>query len=87
MVSLSALLAAFLALGACVPHVLAMWRSRSSAGQSPLGWLSACVLNLLLAYVNLVGLHAPLPGLASLLVFAVCVVALVLSLRFRPAPA
>ena len=85
MVTFSALLVSILALGACVPQVMSMWRSKSSGGQSSVGWVSACLLNLMLLHVNLVGLHAIMPAIGSVIVFLVCVAELVLTIRFRSA--
>jgi hypothetical protein len=69
-------------IGANLPQISRMMRSRSAAGQSPVGWAMGAVTNLCLAYVNLVGLGATFLGLANLTTVVLCSVAIVLTLRF-----
>lgn len=69
-------------IGANLPQISRMMRSRSAAGQSPVGWAMGAVTNLCLAYVNLVGLGATFLGLANLTTVVLCTVAITLTLRF-----
>jgi hypothetical protein len=69
-------------IGANLPQISRMMRSRSAAGQSPVGWAMGAVTNLCLAYVNLVGLGATFLGLANLTTVVLCSVAISLTLRF-----
>jgi hypothetical protein len=69
-------------IGANLPQISRMMRSRSAAGQSPVGWAMGAVTNLCLAYVNLVGLGATFLGLANLTTVVLCSVAIALTLRF-----
>jgi hypothetical protein len=69
-------------IGANLPQISRMMRSRSAAGQSPVGWAMGAVTNLCLAYVNLVGLGATFLGLANLMTVVLCSIAISLTLRF-----
>jgi hypothetical protein len=69
-------------IGANLPQISRMMRSRSAAGQSPIGWAMGAVTNLCLAYVNLVGLGATFLGLANLMTVVLCSIAISLTLRF-----
>lgn len=74
-------------IGANLPQISRMLRSRSAAGQSPVGWAMGAVTNLCLAYVNLVGLGATFLGLANLTTVVLCSIAIALTLRFGGAVA
>ena len=69
-------------IGANLPQISRMLRSRSAAGQSPVRWAMGAVTNLCLAYVNLVGLGATFLGLANLTTVVLCSIAIALTLRF-----
>jgi hypothetical protein len=74
-------------LGANLPQISRMLRTRSAGGQSAVGWGMGAVTNLCLAYVNLAGLGAMLLGAANLATVALCGVAIVLIRRFGAAEA
>ncbi|QEC49065.1 hypothetical protein FSW04_16775 [Baekduia soli] len=79
-------------LGAALPQLAAMLRSRSAAGQSTLGWCLGALVNSLMAYVNLAGYHAVALAAGNVASVAICLAAVGLVLRFGdrapgPAPA
>lgn len=92
LVSVLSSVAIVFGIGANLPQIARMHRSRSAAGQSPVGWIMGAVTNLCLAYVNLVGLGATLLGAANLGTVVLCSIAVALTVRFgesghRDAPA
>lgn len=82
LVSVLSSVAIVFGIGANLPQIARMHRSRSAAGQSPVGWIMGAVTNLCLAYVNLVGLGATLLGAANLGTVVLCSIAVALTLRF-----
>jgi len=82
LVSVLSSVAIVFGIGANLPQIARMHRSRSAAGQSPIGWIMGAVTNLCLAYVNLVGLGATLLGAANLGTVVLCSIAVALTLRF-----
>lgn len=85
LVSVLSSVAIVFGIGANLPQIARMHRSRSAAGQSPVGWIMGAVTNLCLAYVNLVGLGATLLGAANLGTVVLCSIAVALTLRFGAA--
>ena len=85
LVSVLSSVAIVFGIGANLPQIARMHRSRSAAGQSPVGWIMGAVTNLCLAYVNLVGLGATLLGAANLGTVVLCSIAVALTLRFGEA--
>lgn len=77
-VSSSAIL---LGLAGVVPQIAAMVRRRSAAGQSPVGWLLGVSVNVLMAYVNLVGYGATTLALGNACGGTLCLVALACAVR------
>lgn len=82
LVSVLSSVAIVFGIGANLPQIARMHRSRSAAGQSPVGWIMGAVTNLCLAYVNLIGLGATLLGVANLGTVVLCSIAVALTLRF-----
>lgn len=82
LVSVLSSVAIVFGIGANLPQIARMHRSRSAAGQSPVGWIMGAVTNLCLAYVNLVGLGATLLGAANLGTVVLCSIAVSLTVRF-----
>lgn len=82
LVSVLSSVAIVFGIGANLPQIARMHRSRSAAGQSPVGWMMGAVTNLCLAYVNLVGLGATLLGAANLGTVVLCSIAVALTVRF-----
>lgn len=82
LVSVLSSVAIVFGIGANLPQIARMHRSRSAAGQSPVGWIMGAVTNLCLAYVNLVGLGATLLGAANLGTVVLCSIAVALTVRF-----
>jgi hypothetical protein len=74
-------------IGLCsaLPQLAAMVRARSAAGQSSLGWSLGALVNLLMAYVNLVGYDATVLAAGNVGSVGICVAAIGLVLRFGPA--
>lgn len=72
-------------LAASLPQILRMIRTRSSGGQSVLGWGMGLITNLSMAYVNLFGFGAAALMASNLLSAALCVAAMLLILRFNGA--
>lgn len=69
-------------LAAALPQILTMLRTRSSGGQSVVGWGMGLVTNLSMAYVNLFGFGAAALMASNLLSAALCVAAMLLIVRF-----
>ncbi len=82
LVSVLSSVAIVFGIGANLPQIARMHRSRSAAGQSPVGWIMGAITNLCLAYVNLVGLGATLLGAANLGTVVLCSIAVALTVRF-----
>jgi hypothetical protein len=82
LVSILSSVAIAFGIGANLPQISRMLRTRSAAGQSPIGWVMGAVTNLCLAYVNLVGLGALFLGVANLGTVILCSIAVALTLRF-----
>jgi hypothetical protein len=74
-----------LGLGGIVPQLVRMARSRSAAGQSPLGWGMGAAANLSLAYVNGIAFHAHLLMGSNLTAATLCLAALAQILRYSQA--
>jgi hypothetical protein len=74
-------------IGLCsaLPQLAAMVRARSAAGQSWLGWTLGAFVNLLMAYVNLVGYDATVLAAGNVGSVAICLAAVALVLRFGTA--
>jgi predicted DNA repair protein MutK len=70
---------------AALPQLGAMVRARSAAGQSALGWMLGAFVNVLMAYVNLVGYQATVLAAGNVASVALCVTAVALVLRFGTA--
>jgi hypothetical protein len=69
-------------LAAALPQLAAMVRARSAAGQSATGWALGAFVNLLMAYVNLVGYQAGVLAAGNVASLALCIVAVALVTRF-----
>jgi hypothetical protein len=67
---------------AALPQLGAMIRARSAAGQSALGWSLGAFVNLLMAYVNLVGYQATVLAAGNVASVGLCLTAVALVLRF-----
>jgi hypothetical protein len=67
---------------AALPQLAAMARARSAAGQSSVGWGLGAFVNLLMAYVNLVGYQATVLAAGNVASVALCLVAVGLVLRY-----
>jgi hypothetical protein len=80
-------IAIVIGLGAALPQLAAMLRARSAAGQSALGWSLAGFVNLLMAYVNLVGYGATVLAAGNVASLTLCLVAVALVARFGPGAA
>lgn len=85
LVSVLSSVAIVFGIGANLPQIARMHRSRSAAGQSPVGWIMGAITNLCLAYVNLIGLGATLLGAANLGTVVLCSIAVALTVRFGEA--
>jgi hypothetical protein len=72
---------------AALPQLAAMVRARSAAGQSALGWMLGVCVNVLMAYVNLVGYKATVLAAGNIASVALCAAAVGLVLRFGTAAA
>jgi hypothetical protein len=79
------MLAAVIGIAGIAPQLITMLRTRSSAGQSTVGWSFGIVTNVALAFVNLLGYHAPVLGAGNLLSLTGCLTAVYLVRRYRPA--
>jgi hypothetical protein len=78
LVTLLSTCAMALGLGGIVPQLARMARSRSAAGQAPLGWAMGLAANLAMAYVNGFGFGAALLTASNLLAAGLCAIALAL---------
>lgn len=67
---------------AALPQLAAMTRARSAAGQSALGWGLGAFVNMLMAYVNLVGYQATVLAAGNVASVALCLVAVGLVVRY-----
>lgn len=86
LISLLSSIAMAVGLAASLPQILRMLRTRSSGGQSVLGWGMGLITNLSMAYVNLFGFGAAALMASNVLSAALCVAAMLLILRFNSAP-
>jgi hypothetical protein len=77
------ILAAVIGIAGIVPQLITMLRARSSAGQSTVGWSFGIFTNASLAFVNLLGDHAPVLGSGNLASLSGCLTAVYLVRRFR----
>jgi len=77
------MLAAVIGIGGIVPQLITMLRTRSSAGQSPVGWTFGFITHTALAFVNLLGYHAYVLGSGNLLSLSGCLTAVYLVRRYR----
>jgi hypothetical protein len=82
LVSVFSAVAIAFGIGANLPQISRMLRTRSAAGQSPVGWMMGAITNLCMAYVNLVGLGATFLGIANLGTVVLCSIAISLTLRY-----
>jgi hypothetical protein len=75
-----------LGLGGIVPQLVRMVRSRSAAGQAPLGWVMGMAAHLSMAYVNAVAFKAVLLSASNMIAGTLCAlaIALISVLRRRP---
>jgi hypothetical protein len=69
-------------LAAVLPQLTTMYRARSAAGQSALGWSLGAFVNGLMAYVNFVGYGAVVLALGNTLSVGLCLTAVGLVARF-----
>lgn len=74
-------LAILLGLAGVVPQIAAMVRRRSAAGQSPVGWTLGVTVNVLMAYVNLVGYGATTLAFGNACGGMLCMIALACTVR------
>ena len=65
-----------LGLGGILPQLVRMVRSRSAAGQAPLGWGMAMAAHMSMAYVNAVAFKALLLSASNLIACTLCAVAI-----------
>ncbi|HEY6761080.1 MAG TPA: hypothetical protein VI318_16400 [Baekduia sp.] len=77
-------IAIVIGLCAALPQLAAMIRARSAAGQSALGWALGAFVNVLMAYVNLVGYGATVLAAGNVASVSLCLIALALVVRFGP---
>jgi PQ loop repeat len=77
------MLAAVIGITGIVPQLVTMLRTRSSGGQSTLGWSLGLTANLALAFVNACGYHAAVLATGNLLSFTGCAMAVHLVRRYR----
>jgi hypothetical protein len=82
-ISLVSTIAMSVGLAAALPQILQMLRTRSSSGQSVLGWGMGLVTNASMAYVNLIGFHSTPLAASNLLSASLCVAAMGLIVQFR----
>lgn len=76
LISVLSTAAIIVGLAGTVPQITTMLRSRSSDGQSPLAWGLGISVNAMMAYVNLVGFHAPVLALGNVAGATLCTIAL-----------
>ncbi len=81
-ISLISSIAMAVGLAASLPQILRMLRTRSSGGQSVLGWGMGLITNLSMAYVNLFGFGAKALMISNLVSGLLCVTAMLLIVRF-----
>src|ERR1700759_5241076 len=74
-------------LAASLPHLAAMLKARSPAGQSALGWPPGAFVNMLMAYVNYVGYGAKVLAAGNIASVGICLSAVALVVRFGDANA
>lgn len=84
-VSIASSLAIVLGFSGTLPHIRTMLRTRSSDGQSALGWSIGITVNALTGYVNLFGIGAVMLGIGNVLAGTFSTIALLCVLRFRRA--
>ena len=77
------MLAALIGIAGIVPQLITMFRARSSAGQSTVGWTLGMTTNSALAFVNVLGYHALVLGSGNVASFLGCLTAVYLVRRFR----
>jgi hypothetical protein len=77
------MLAAVIGIASIAHHLATMFRTRSSSGQSTLGWSLGITANLALAFVNILGYRAPVLAAGNLLSFLGCLTAVCLVRRYR----
>ncbi len=87
LISLISTIAMAVGLAASLPQIARMATTRSSGGQSVLGWGMGLVTNLSMAYVNLFGFKAVALMASNLVNAGLCVAAMALITRFNSAPA
>jgi hypothetical protein len=80
------MLAVMIGVTGIVPQLVTMLRSRSSKGQSMLGWSLGFIANLALAFVNAFGNHAPVLAVGNVLSFSGCLTAAFLVWRYPREP-
>jgi hypothetical protein len=81
-ISLLSTLAMAMGLAAALPQILRMFMTRSSGGQSVLGWGMGLMTNLSMAYVNLFGFGAKTLMLSNVVSAVLCIAAMLLIVRF-----
>jgi hypothetical protein len=82
-ISIASSFAIVLGFAGTLPHIRTMLRTRSSDGQSPLGWMIGITVNVLTGYVNLAGLGAVMLGVGNVLAGTFSAIALACVVRFR----
>jgi hypothetical protein len=82
-ISLVSTIAMAVGLAAALPQILQMIKTRTSSGQSVLGWGMGLVTNASMAYVNFVGFHSTPLAASNLLSASLCVAAIGLIVQFR----
>jgi len=70
-----------------VPQLVAMFRTRTSSGQSSLGWGLGFTANSALAFVNWFGYHSPVLAIGNVLSLSACLAAIGLIRLYRHPPA
>ncbi len=85
-VSLISAIAVVVSVGGVFPQIVAMFRARSSAGQSALGWCLGVLVNGLLGYVNVVGSDSAVLAAGNAVGFLLSATALALVFRYRVDP-
>lgn len=81
-ISLLSSIAMAVGLAAALPQIIRMHRTRSSGGQSVMGWGMGLITNLSMAYVNLFGFGAAALMASNLVSAVLCVAAMALIVRF-----
>jgi hypothetical protein len=84
MIQIASTLAIVTGLAGLLPQIYAMTSTRSSLGQSAVGWGLGIGVNALMAYVNLVGYGAKALAVGNLLGLGLCMAAFAAVMRFRP---